>query len=384
MSRARKLIACVAVAVIFPALAVADPYFTVSTDRTFLPGEKAAVHLYTRDVPALEFRLYRVNDPALFFESLRDVHGFGTGHYGPKEQIEEKSRIERYHDWKRGIWVDIRNFFRGQFSVASRATIRENEGRKQKSQVGTAVMFAQMPLLNDKQLVARWRQEVPSQFLSERQDVPIESLEKGAYVVEATDGKLRAYTVLVVSELALVVKTAPGQLLTFSVERRGGNPVPGTQVEVWNSRKKIATTKTDDQGLSLISIDKEKEAAGGSSESTRIVATHGHDVALVAPYYLNISSNPGEDWTGYVYTDRPVYRPGHPVHFKGILRARSGEKYRVPAGQQVHITVQDSDSKQIYQSTVAVSQYGSVHGDLTLPADAALGYYYVSINSTTR
>ena len=82
---------------LLPALAqAAEPYFSVSTDRAFLPGEKATVHLYTRNVPALEFRLYRVNDPMLFFEKLNDVHGFGQR--SPKEQIEEKTWIEKFHD----------------------------------------------------------------------------------------------------------------------------------------------------------------------------------------------------------------------------------------------------------------------------------------------
>src|SRR5579864_8633130 len=96
--RATSLFLLLAVAVVFPGIAAAAPYFSVSTDRTFLPGDKITVHLYTRDVPALEFRLYRVNDPAKFLEQLRDVHGFGAGHYGPKEEIEEKTWIERFHD----------------------------------------------------------------------------------------------------------------------------------------------------------------------------------------------------------------------------------------------------------------------------------------------
>ncbi len=375
MPRARFLIACLAVALLFPAAAAAaSPYFSLSSDRTFLPGEKATVHLYTRDVPALEFRLYRVNDPVQFFEQLRDVHGFGTQHFEPKEQIEEKTWLERFHDWKHEIWVEIRDFFREQFSAHSRAQIREEQGQRRKSHLGTATMFAQVPVLNSKQLVARWRQDVPNQFFSERQDVPVEALDKGVYVVEATDGTLRAYTVLVVSELALVTKSAPGQLLLFSVERRAGNPLPGTQVEVWVAKKKLASTPTDAQGLSLIPL------AAESSQDIRIFATRGRDVAIVAPYYLNISSDPQQDWTGYVYTDRPVYRPGHPVHFKGILRAHSGEKYRVPAGDTVQMTVQDPTGKQVYQSSAVVSQFGSVHGDFTLAADAALGYYSVAIS----
>src|SRR5215475_2844845 len=130
--RARYFTACLALALMFPAVASADSYFSLSSDRSFLPGDKITVHLYTRDIPALEFRLYKVNDPVVFFEQLRDVHGFGSGHFGPKEQIEEKTAIERYHDWKRGIWIDIRNFFRGQFASHSRAQIREQQGQERK------------------------------------------------------------------------------------------------------------------------------------------------------------------------------------------------------------------------------------------------------------
>jgi uncharacterized protein YfaS (alpha-2-macroglobulin family) len=365
---------CTVLALTLPAMAAATPYFSLSSDKTFLPGEKATVHLYTRDVPALEFRLYRVNDPFLFFENLKDVHGFGTGHFGPKEQIEEKTWIERFHDWKHGIWLDIRDFFRGQFSAHSRAQIREEQGQRRKSRLGTATMFAQVPLLNSKQLVARWRQEVPNQFFSERQDVPVEALDRGVYVVEATDGDLRAYTVLVVSELALVTKSAPGQLLAFTVERRAGNPLPGTNVEVWAAQKKLASAQTDARGLSMVSL------AAAGSQDIRILATHGRDVAIVAPYFLNISSDPSQDWIGYVYTDRPVYRPGHTVHFKGILRSRNGEKYSVPAGQQMRVSVQDPNGKQVFDTTVVTSAFGGVHGDFDLAADAALGYYSVSIS----
>src|SRR5260370_32950039 len=126
MPRARYFAVFLILALMLPDLAAAAtpaPYFSLSTDRTFMPGDKITVHLYTRDVSALEFRLYRVNDPVLFFEQLRDVHGFGTGHYGPKEQIGEKKEIEKFHDWKRGLWTHIRKFFSREFYSHSRAQI---------------------------------------------------------------------------------------------------------------------------------------------------------------------------------------------------------------------------------------------------------------------
>ena len=67
---------CAALMIAAAVQAHADPYFSVSTDRTFLPKEKITVHLYTRDVEALEFRLYHVNDPVLFFEHNKLYRSF--------------------------------------------------------------------------------------------------------------------------------------------------------------------------------------------------------------------------------------------------------------------------------------------------------------------
>jgi uncharacterized protein YfaS (alpha-2-macroglobulin family) len=357
---------------LLPALAHADAYFSVSTDRTFHPGEKATVHLYAREVQALEFRLYRVNDPVLFFEKLGDVHGFG--HSSPKEEIDQETWVERFHDWKRETWLDIRNFFRRQFSPHSRAAIRESQDTARKHQ-SEATLFAQVPLLNSKQLVARWRQEMPPRFFSDHQNVPVEKLDRGVYVIEATDGTLRAYTLLLVTQMAVITKTAPGQMLAFAVDRDSGAPTPNTSIELWANKKTQGSAKTDAQGLAQLSL------ASGHFDDIRVLGVHDKDVALVAPEFFNISSNPAEDWTGYVYTDRPIYRPGHTVHFKGILRKRSGERYMVPAGEQVSVKVEDTTSKQIYQTNVFISAFGSVHGDFALPPDAALGYYSITVKS---
>src|ERR1017187_4097230 len=52
--------------------------FSLSTTRTFEPGESVKIQLYARNVPALEFRVYQVRDAEKFFAGLKDLHGFGT------------------------------------------------------------------------------------------------------------------------------------------------------------------------------------------------------------------------------------------------------------------------------------------------------------------
>ena len=348
-------------------------FFSLSSNKTFLPGEKVSIRLDGNGVDALEFRVYKVNDPAQFFEKLEDPHSFG--HVSPKEQIETPTWVERYHDWKRGLWIDLRDFFRSQYSGRVRAQIRETEGRAQKSKAGEAAIFAQVPLLNSKQLVARWRQQLPSHFFSESQDVPLNSMPKGVYLVEATNGGLRAYTIVIISELGIVTKATSGQIVTFAADRRSGAPVANANVLVWSDKKELTRLISDPNGLAESSLPQQKY------EDVRVLATHGDDVALVTPYSYSLSSNPDEDWKGYVYTDRPVYRPGHTVHFKIIIRTRSGERYKIPAGEQVQVVIEDPASKQVYQSNLPISSFGTVHGELILSDAAALGYYSISVNA---
>jgi len=352
-----------------------NAYFSLSTNKTYLPGEKIALRVYSSNVQELEFRLYKIKDPAVFFERLDNPHSFG--HITtPKERVENESFLERFEDWKHGLWVDIRDFFRYQFSARSRAEIREQREAKAKAPAAPAAdVFAQAPVLNSSQLVARWRQAVsPRAYYELENNVPVQNLEKGVYLVEATDGSLRAYTVLIVSSIGLVTKTTEGQVLAFAADRKSGAPVADAEVRVWADAKEKARLKSDANGLA------ETTVAAGRYEDVRVLVVHGDDVALVTPYSYNMSSNPAEDWTGYVYTDRPVYRPTHTVHFKAILRSRAGEQFKIPAGQQVQVLIEDPDSKPALQSTFQLNQYGSVHGDLDLSATAALGYYSISVN----
>lgn len=347
-------------------------FFSVSTSKAFLPGEKVNIRLYANGVESLEFRVYKVNDPVQFFEKLDSVHNFGR--LSPREQIETPTLLERFHNWKHEVWLKIRDFFRYQYSSRVRAQIREAQGRVRKSKAGEAAVFAQVPVLNSEQLVARWRQEMPRHFFAQAQEVPVNSLPKGVYLVEATDGELRAYTIVIISELGLVTKSTPGQIVTYAADRRSGAPVAKAAVLVWSDKKERTRLESGPGGLAEATLPQ------GKYEDVRVLAVHGDDVALVSPYSYSVSSSPEEDWTGYVYTDRPVYRPGHTVHFRAILRTRSGERYKVPVGEQVLVVIEDPTSKQVLQTKLPVSVFGTVHGELNLSETAALGYYSISVN----
>jgi alpha-2-macroglobulin len=150
----------------------------------------------------------------------------------------------------------------------------------------------------------------------------------------------------------------------------------------WRHKKQAAQFKTDAQGLGEANLapDTPQERETNDWGSEWVLAQHNEDVALVAPYSLNLSSDPNQDWRGYVYTDRPVYRPGDTVQFKAILRKQDGDRLLLPSEREVQVRIDDAARNTILQKTYPLSAYGSLSGSLDLPATATLGFCSISLS----
>ncbi len=224
--------------------------FNLSTSKSFAPGEQPKIHLYTHNVDALEFRVYRVDDPVKFMENLRELHSFGpeAGFLG-KEQIDERTWLEKFHDWKANLWEHIRDFFRRQFSYDARHSLRAKQSSIQRhSRIVSEAEFAQIPILNQSQLVSRWRQLVPATYISDANDLAVPKLDAGLYLLEATDGRFKAYTLLMVTEMALVTRTSSGNVVAYVVDRVTGQPIAGAKVDAGFGQKLVDTETTDASG----------------------------------------------------------------------------------------------------------------------------------------
>jgi len=338
--------------------------FNLSTSKTYAPGEQPKIHLYTHNVDALEFRVYRVNDQVKFIENLRELHSFGPeAEMMAKEQIDERTWLERFHDWKLQLWYRIRDFFRFQFSADARTSMREKQGAlTRRSRILSEAEFAQVPLLNSSQLVARWRQMVPATYISDANDLPVPKLESGLYLLEATDGRYKAYTLIVVTEMALVTRTGSGGVLAYTVDRVSGAPIAGVKVDAGFGQKLAVSATTDANGVAQLDVP----ASKGETDNFWVVASKEKEVAIATPGSWALTYYSAGKYVGYVYTDRPVYRPTHTVHWKGILREHNGNALAVPKSGTVHVTISDENNKNIFDQQMPLSSSGDLHAILGL------------------
>ncbi len=349
------------------------PYFSLSSSRTYAPGEKPAIQLWAQNVDQLDFRVYRVKDPVAFFSSLEDQHRYG-GQAPPVART--LTPIEKFHNFKRRCRNRVRDLFRAQFRPQARARIRNwSAERRQEKLTPLATSFAEAPLLNPQQVVSVWKQSVSRGRRWESQSIPIAVPGKGVYVVEAVKGPYRAYTIVMVSDIAVITKTAPGRLLARVLTRRDGTPLAGCPTMVIVNKKVVGDPSTNPQGIVEVKIEEAKP------ENVLVMARRDGDFAMNAPYGWNLGNDPDRSTTAYIYTDRPVYRPGHTVHFKALLRTRPTTEYRLPTQREVQVEIRDTEGQSAFRKTLPVSAMGTVHGEFDLAGAAPLGYYSIELRA---
>ncbi len=77
----------------------------------------------------------------------------------------------------------------------------------------------------------------------------------------------------------------------------------------------------------------------------------------------------------YLYTDRPIYRPGQIVYFRGVVREAFNGRYQLPTVKDIPIMLNDANGTQASNLNMQLSPYGTFNGQFELSANATPGYY---------
>ena len=86
-------------------------------------------------------------------------------------------------------------------------------------------------------------------------------------------------------------------------------------------------------------------SSGPEPENEAILARHAGDAAIVTPWSYGFGENGGSDLKPYIYTDRPVYRPGHTVYIKGVIRKQVGYRLDLPGDPTLQLKITHSGNK---------------------------------------
>ncbi|MGH9822166.1 MAG: MG2 domain-containing protein, partial [Blastocatellia bacterium] len=381
---------------------VVKPFFQLSTNHTYGTTDKARVWVTYQGIDHLDFRVYKVSDPVQFFKQLNDPHQMGEREKTEVAQTyneEKPSPLEKVRSVKVSIFRRIKDYLRDQLHPATRQVMVEKFHGEDRLPLNVAD-YAQVPLLNSNQLIGSWRELLAKpETDSDTRFVALGKQGPGVYLVEAVNEGLRAYTVAVVTDMTMVTKTAPGGgVLVYTVDRKSGKPQSGAQVIAVNGGKTLATGSTDQSGIlkTKIQLDKaaQKQAQEGDEEgeegdqdadqskvganSYLLMASNKGNFAIsdLQPFYFR--SGNGGGTVGYIYTDRPIYRPGQTVYFKGIVRQFGENGYELPSDKTVSLTIQDPNGTKMFDKDLQLSPRGTFSGQVDVAGGAPLGSYQIS------
>lgn len=219
------------------------------------------------------------------------------------------------------------------------------------------------------------------QYVRASKGVRLPKLKPGAYVVSvrgAQTAQRQKDVLLLISNLGVITQGSPDKSLIRTVRLDSGMPVPDTTLTV-AYEDKMTEGKTDADGIFVASWN----SRISTIDTPRVIATQGENIAVgFGASRGNYGYEPARGKILYFQTDRPLYRPGQTMSFKGILRERTTEGYESAPNISVDMTITGPDGSTLLQRKVTTDASGTFTGDVPLPDDAALGAYNVSMNTT--
>ncbi len=203
--------------------------------------------------------------------------------------------------------------------------------------------------------------------------VSLPKLAPGFYLVQVLQGDLEGQVVLAVNDLSAVLQQTDGAALV-KVARRNGRPAAGVTVDVRNLQGAwVAAGKTDADGVLELSNVKDSEllAVLREKDSTAIVDTEFFPTTAVFPDV-------------YLYTDRPLYKKGAKVRFRGVLREPGTGVSRLFtewAGKPevARVSILDLAGTTVVKEVAApLTAFGTFSGELVLDGEDLNGVYRVT------
>ncbi|MBL4845840.1 MAG: hypothetical protein JKY65_09960, partial [Planctomycetes bacterium] len=195
------------------------------------------------------------------------------------------------------------------------------------------------------------------------------------YVARGQGGTAQGRTqarAVVVSNLKLAVKRDDTSSL-FLLQR--GDDLVGGRITIYAGADRT----------SPMSVLRRSRIRGGigylrtsSTDNLVYVVRNRNNVAIQSAYSRTWRAN-RDQFTVHVQTDRPLYRAGHSVNFKAIVRQRDNGTLSTPVDEEVRVHLRDAQGARTRIATLKTNEYGSVSDSLTLSEDAALGSYTIEV-----
>ncbi len=222
-------------------------------------------------------------------------------------------------------------------------------------------------------------------------------LTPGLYALEVNapglDEAARRSYLIVASKIHLTMKLSPNQAVIWAVDLERQAPAEGLALRVLDvAGEQLGTCITSAEGLCSVELVSQKPSyeevyavAGAPGDANFALVSRSMNRGSTT-WELGIPSEleSNRDFI-YLYTDRPIYRPGQTVNFKVVLQRKENARYTPLDVSEVELQVlppydyTQPEQKPLTTLRLPVSPLGTTDGSFALPVDAQPGFYTLNM-----
>lgn len=199
----------------------------------------------------------------------------------------------------------------------------------------------------------------------------------------------------VVSQVQLTVKYSADQVFVWAASLTDQTPVPDLPLKVYDlTAQVLAQAVTGADGTAVMDLPAGQDpysnlyvVAGEPGDEQFGLTSTGMTYGL-SPWQMGVDSDYSAPYLrAYLYTDRPIYRPGQTLYLRGALRLPDNGRYLLPSEMEnplEHIDLQISgytadgaEAGWTQELSLPVSDYGTFTSGIELPAGLPAGYYSI-------
>ena len=312
-----------------------------------------AINLYGEVASPVLLRVYKITDPIGYFKKLKDI----DRPVSPNQQ-KEKSLLDLLRDGVNEMRKSTRFYVRGTLRSDIRYRMIKSFDIKP-FHLNKRYKFIPPPKLKYKLVMEKYiKSDYEEDYVDE--EIPF-ATKRGLYLIEVSTNQGVYSKLWNITDLEIEVKNWSDRLLILAHDMEDGG-ITKARVFLYN-RKRWKST-----GINGIKELKVKDT------SLYVLATSKKGFAMV-----KINRGYSTTTRAYIYTERPIYRPGHTVYFKGILRDIKDNGYSIPSKKGYTIVIKNPSYNSVLIKDIELNKNGTFNDSLLLPDNCELGFYSIEL-----
>jgi len=212
--------------------------------------------------------------------------------------------------------------------------------------------------------------------------VPLPLEETGIWHLKVKVGSAQADGYVLRSNIGVLTKEGDNEFIFWGQDFKTKRSLVGGTIKIFNlqnGRKELQTISFDTQGVAKGILTADADIALIQQNNDRAIVPINLKYLNTGYYYGGF--RPKEKQTRYfIFTDRPLYKPGDTVYFKAVLRDDDDARYSVSDGMALVKIYTDSNEQPLFEGNFPISADGTINGKYNLPANTKVGWHTLRVS----